>query len=110
MTAAGLNDLRHRLCEAYVGLGEDEATGLVFRGDVRPLLRPPEAGPVVGGGGLVRLLQTDGTDAERIDNSPEQRAFADAAGVTWVGQGDPRAVYLTLVTRKGAVNVKSADS
>ena len=65
MTTASLADLRSRLYEAYAsqhaGCGENEAAALVYRRDIRPLLPPPAAGPVVdlgcGRGELVRLLQ-----------------------------------------------------
>ena len=98
--AASLADLRSRLYEAYAsqhtGTGSGEATALVYRGDIRPLLPPPAAGPLVdigcGRGDLVRLLQTDGFDAEGIDVSPEQTALAQAAGITRVRQGDFRAI------------------
>ena len=97
---ASLADLRSRLYEAYAsqhaGTGSGEATALVYRRDIRPLLPPPTAGPVVdigcGRGNLVRLLQTDGFDAEGIDVSPEQTALAQAAGITRVRQGDFRAI------------------
>ncbi len=100
MTTADLDGLRGRLYEAYAsqhaGRGGGEATGLVFRRDIRPLLPPPEAGPVVdlgcGRGELVRLLQAEGFDAEGIDISPEQVALAHAAGVTRVREGDFRTV------------------
>ena len=100
MTSASLADLRSRLYEAYAsqhaGCGGDEAAALVYRRDIRPLLPPPAAGPVVdigcGRGELVRLLQVDGFDAEGIDISPEQAALARAAGVARVRQGDFRAI------------------
>ena len=100
MTCASLADLRSRLYEAYAsqhaGCGGDEAAALVYRRDIRPLLPPPAAGPVVdigcGRGELVRLLQADGFDAEGIDISPEQAALARAAGVARVRQGDFRAI------------------
>src|SRR5579864_8598754 len=93
-------DFRSRLYEAYasqhVGPGGDEATSLVYRRHLRPLLPSPAAGPVVdigcGRGELVRSLQVDGFDAEGIDISPEQVALARAAGVTGVRQGDFRAI------------------
>ncbi len=93
-------DLRSRLYEAYAsqhaGIGSGEAGTLVYRRDIRPLLPPPAAGPVVdigcGRGDLVRLLQADGYDAEGIDVSPEQTALAQAAGIFRVRQGDFRAV------------------
>ena len=104
MTTAGLDELRERLYEAYASQ---------HVGHIRPLLPPPEAGPVVdlsrGRGDLVRL-QTDGYDPESIDISPEQTALADAAGVTKVRQGDFRAIHQTFVACKGVVVVKSADS
>ena len=100
MTTDSLADLRSRLYEAYAtqhaGCGGDEAAALVYRRDIRPLLPPPAAGPVVdlgcGRGELVRLLQADGFDAEGIDISPEQAALARAAGVARVRQGDFRAI------------------
>ena len=100
MTTESLADLRSRLYEAYAsqhaGCGGDEAAALVYRRDIRPLLPPPTAGPVVdigcGRGELVRLLQADGFDAEGIDISPEQAAFARAAGVARVREGDFRAI------------------
>jgi hypothetical protein len=74
VTTASLADLRGRLYEAYAsqhaGSGGDGAAALVYRRDIRPLLPPPPAGPVVdlgcGRGELVRLLQADGCDAEGI--------------------------------------------
>ena len=100
MTSSSLADLRSRLYEAYAsqhaGCGGDEAAALVYRRDIRPLLPPPTAGPVVdlgcGRGDLVRLLQVDGFDAEGIGISPEQAALARAAGAARVRQGDFRAV------------------
>ena len=100
MTTANLADLRSRLYEAYAtqhaGCGGSEAAALVYRRDIRPLLPPPAAGPVVdigcGRGELVRLLQADGFDAEGIDISPEQAALARTAGVARVRQGDFRAI------------------
>ncbi len=100
MTVDDLADLRNRLYGAYAsqhaGSGGDEATALVYRRDIRPVLPRPAAGPVVdigcGRGELVRLLQMDGFDAEGIDISPEQAALARAAGVARVRQGDFRAI------------------
>jgi len=100
VTTTSLADLRSRLYEAYasqhVGSGGDEAAALVYRRDIRPLLPSPAAGPVVdlgcGRGELVRLLETDGFDAEGIDISPEQAALAHAAGVPRVRQGDFRTI------------------
>jgi 2-polyprenyl-3-methyl-5-hydroxy-6-metoxy-1,4-benzoquinol methylase len=100
VTSASLPDVRSRLYEAYAsqhaGHGNGEAAALVYRRDIRPLLPPPEVGPVVdigcGRGDLVRLLQADGFDAEGIDISPEQAALARAAGVARVRQGDFRAI------------------
>jgi 2-polyprenyl-3-methyl-5-hydroxy-6-metoxy-1,4-benzoquinol methylase len=92
--------MRNRLYEAYAsqhaGRGGDEAGALVYRRDIRPLLPPPSAGPVVdlgcGQGELVRLLQADGFEAEGIDISPEQVKLAHAAGVAQVCEGDFRAI------------------
>lgn len=64
-------ELRRGLYEAYAlqhaGIGDGEAAALIYRRDIRPLLPPPAAGPVVdigcGSGDLVRLLQADGFDA-----------------------------------------------
>ena len=100
MTSSSLADLRSRLYEAYAsqhaGCGGDEAVARVYRRDIRPLLPPPAAGPVVnigcGRGEPVRLLQPDGFDAEGIDISPEQAALTRAAGVARVPQGDFRAI------------------
>ena len=100
MTTASLAELRSRLYEEYAtqhaGCGGDEATALVYQRDIRPLLPPPAAGPVVdlgcGRGALVRLMQLDGFDAEGIDISPEQAAYARAAGVARVRQGDFRVI------------------
>ena len=100
MTTENLTDVRTRLYEAYAsqhaGSGLDEASALVYRRDIRPLLPSPATGPVVdlgcGRGELVRLLQADGFDAEGIDISPEQAALAHAAGVPRVQQGDFRTI------------------
>jgi 2-polyprenyl-3-methyl-5-hydroxy-6-metoxy-1,4-benzoquinol methylase len=100
VTSASLADFRSRLYETYAsqhaGTGGGEAVALVYRRDIRPLLPPPAAGPVVdigcGRGDLVRLLQADGFDAEGIDISPEQAALALAAGVPRIRQGDFRAI------------------
>ena len=100
MTTGSLADLRSRLYEAYAtqhaGVAGDQAAALVYRRDIRPLLPPATAGPVVdlgcGRGALVRLMQLDGYDAEGIDISPEQAALARAAAVAQVRQGDFRAV------------------
>jgi len=100
VTSTSLADVRSRLYEAYAshhaGCGGDEATVLVYRRDIRPLLPPPTTGPVVdlgcGRGELVRLMQLDGFDAEGIDISPEQAALARAAGVARIRQGDFRAI------------------
>ena len=98
--AGSLAELRNRLYESYAsqhaGTGTGEAAALVYQRDIRPLLPPPAAGPVVdigcGRGDLVRLLQADGYDADGIDVSPEQTALAQAAGITGVRLGDFRAI------------------
>ena len=100
MTTVSLADLRSRLYEAnatqHADRGANEAATLIYQRDLRPLLPPPVAGPVVdlgcGRGELVRLMQADGFDAEGIDISREQAALARAAGVTRISQGDFRAV------------------
>ncbi len=93
-----LSSLRGRLYESYAtqhsGPGSADATGLSYRRDIRPLLPPPSAGPVVdigcGSGQLVRCLLSDGYDASGIDVSPEQVALARAAGLGTVRHGDYR--------------------
>jgi 2-polyprenyl-3-methyl-5-hydroxy-6-metoxy-1,4-benzoquinol methylase len=100
VTTVSPADLRNRLYEAYAtqhaGCGGNEAAALVYRRDIRPLLPPPKAGPIIdlgcGRGELVRLLQSDGFDAEGIDISPEQVALARAAGIVRVSHGDFRAI------------------
>jgi 2-polyprenyl-3-methyl-5-hydroxy-6-metoxy-1,4-benzoquinol methylase len=110
-TTGLLADLRNRLYEAYAsqhaGAGGGEAAALTYRRDIRPLLPPPAAGPVVdigcGRGELVRLLQADGYDAEGIDISPEQVTLAAAAGITGVRQGDFRALLGARPARYAAI-------
>ena len=93
-----LASLRDRLYESYAtqhsGQGSADATGISYRRDIRPLLPPPSAGPVVdigcGSGQLVRCLVADGYAAAGIDVSPEQVALARAAGLGQVRQGDYR--------------------
>jgi 2-polyprenyl-3-methyl-5-hydroxy-6-metoxy-1,4-benzoquinol methylase len=109
--AASLAGLRSRLYEAYAsqhaGTGGGEAAALIYRRDIRPLLPPPEAGPVVdigcGHGDLVRLLAADGFDAEGIDISPEQATLARAAGITRVRQGDFRVILAAHAARYAAI-------
>jgi 2-polyprenyl-3-methyl-5-hydroxy-6-metoxy-1,4-benzoquinol methylase len=111
VTTASLADIRSRLYEAYAsqhaGTGDGEAAALIYRRDIRPLLPPPAAGPVVdigcGSGALVRLLQADGFDAEGIDLSPEQAALARAAGVARVRQGDFRVLLAAHPAHYAAV-------
>jgi 2-polyprenyl-3-methyl-5-hydroxy-6-metoxy-1,4-benzoquinol methylase len=106
-----LADVRSRLYEAYAsqhaGTADSDAATLIYRRDIRPLLPPPAAGPVVdigcGSGALVRLLQADGFDAEGIDISPEQAALASAAGAARVRQGDFRALLATHPAHYAAV-------
>ena len=97
-TTAHLASLRARLYEAYASQhasrGSGEATGLIYRRDIRPVLPAPSAGAVVdigcGQGDLVRLLLGDGYAARGIDVSPEQVALAHAAGLGQVCRGDYR--------------------
>lgn len=111
MTTASLDELRSRLYEAYAsqhaGCYGDGAAGFVYRRDIRPLLPPPSAGPVVdlgcGRGELVRLLHEDGYDAEGIDISPEQAALARAGGVARVHQGDFRVLLNAHPTHYAAI-------
>jgi hypothetical protein len=53
VTSASSTDIRRRLCEAHVsqhaGIGDGAAAALIYRRDIRPLLPPPAAGPVVRG-------------------------------------------------------------
>jgi 2-polyprenyl-3-methyl-5-hydroxy-6-metoxy-1,4-benzoquinol methylase len=102
-----LGGLRDRLYESYAtthsGPGSADATGLSYRRDIRPLLPPPSAGPVIdigcGSGQLVRCLIADGYDASGIDVSPEQVAIARAAGLGTVSHGD----YRELLTARPGV-------
>ena len=88
--------MRDRLYESYAsqhsGSGSADATRIIYRRDIRPLLPPPSAGPVVdigcGSGHLVRCLLADGYDAAGIDISPEEVALAQAAGLRQVRHGD----------------------
>jgi 2-polyprenyl-3-methyl-5-hydroxy-6-metoxy-1,4-benzoquinol methylase len=102
VTIAGdLSSLRSRLYESYAsqhsGTGQLDATRGAYRRDIRPLLPPPAAGPVVdigcGSGQLVRCLLDDGYDAGGVDVSPEQVALAHDAGIAQVRHGD----YLELL-------------
>ena len=106
-TMKGQEGLRGRLYEAYVsqhaGSGSGAASALIYRRDIRPVLPPPSAGPIAdigcGQGELVRLMLTDGYDAEGADISPEQVAIARAAGLDRVRLGDYRKI---LAERPGA--------
>ena len=91
MTKVSPADLRSRLYEAYAtqhtGCGGDEEGALVCRCDIRPLLPPPAAGPVVdlacGRGELVRSLQADGFDLDLARSSPPvTHGLTSAARVT----------------------------
>jgi SAM-dependent methyltransferase len=90
--------MRDRLYESYAtqhsGAVSADATRLVYRRDIRSLLPPPSAGPVVdigcGSGQLVRCLLADGYDAAGIDVSPEQVALAGQSGLAQVRLGDYR--------------------
>jgi SAM-dependent methyltransferase len=93
--------VRDRLYKSYVsehsGMSSGDATRLIYRRDIRPLLPPPAAGPVVdigcGSGQLVRCLVADGYQAKGVDVSPEQVALAHEAGLGQVQLGD----YLSLL-------------
>src|SRR5580704_7414650 len=103
--------MRSRLYEAYVsqhaGTSDGEAAALIYRRDIRPLLPPPAAGPIVdigcGRGDLVLLMRADGFDAEGIDISPEQAVLARAAGAARVRQGDFRALLAAHPAHYAAV-------
>lgn len=96
--------LRERLYESYVsqhsGRVPDGVVRLIYRRDIRSLLPPRSAGPVVdigcGSGQLVRCLLRDGYEAEGIDVSPEQVSLAHQAGLQQVQQGD----YLGLLRQR----------
>jgi SAM-dependent methyltransferase len=93
-----LSSLRGRLYASYAsqhsGTASVSATRVSYRRDIRPLLPPPSAGPVLdigcGCGQLVRCLLDDGYDAAGIDVSPEQVALARAGGIEQVRLGDYR--------------------
>jgi SAM-dependent methyltransferase len=108
-----LPSLRDRLYESYAsqhsGTGSADATRLIYRRDIRPLLPPPAAGPVAdigcGSGQLVRCMLADGYDATGIDVSPEQVALARGNGLIQVQEGD----YLRLLRdRPGQLAVITA--
>ena len=69
-----LESLRERLYRSYVsqhsGQGSFDASRMIYRRDIRPLLPPPTAGPVTdigcGAGHLVRCLLADGYEATGI--------------------------------------------
>jgi 2-polyprenyl-3-methyl-5-hydroxy-6-metoxy-1,4-benzoquinol methylase len=96
-----LASLRDRLYRSYVsqhsGTSSGDATRLIYQRDIRPLLPPTAAGPVIdigcGSGELVRCLLADGYQAKGIDVSPEQVALAHEAGLGQVQLGD----YLSLL-------------
>jgi 2-polyprenyl-3-methyl-5-hydroxy-6-metoxy-1,4-benzoquinol methylase len=98
--------LRNRLYQAYAsqhaGCGDGEATALIYRRDIRPLLPGQTDGPVIdigcGQGQLVNLLLADGYDARGVDISVEQVAIAHAAGLACVRHGHYRDV---LAERRG---------
>jgi 2-polyprenyl-3-methyl-5-hydroxy-6-metoxy-1,4-benzoquinol methylase len=88
--------MRDRLYQSYAsqhsGPGSAGATRVIYRRDIRSLLPPPSAGPVIdigcGAGHLVECLLADGYDAAGIEISPEQAALAHAAGLAQVRLGD----------------------
>jgi len=100
VTGTSANLRRDRLYHAYAShhanRGNDDAAALIYHRDIRPALPSPDAGPVIdigcGQGQLVRLLLTDGYDADGVDVSPEQVAIAHAAGLDRVREGDYGAV------------------
>jgi 2-polyprenyl-3-methyl-5-hydroxy-6-metoxy-1,4-benzoquinol methylase len=90
--------LRDRLYRAYAsqhaGQSDGEATALIYRRDIRPLLPGHTDGQVIdigcGQGQLVKLLLADGYDARGVDISREQVAIAHAAGLDCVRHGHYR--------------------
>jgi 2-polyprenyl-3-methyl-5-hydroxy-6-metoxy-1,4-benzoquinol methylase len=102
---------RDRLYEAYAsghaGRGDGQAIALAYRRDIRPLLPPPSAGPVVdigcGQGHLVSLLHGDSYDACGVDVSPEQVAIAHSCGRDQVSHGDFREILLSRSGQFAAV-------
>jgi 2-polyprenyl-3-methyl-5-hydroxy-6-metoxy-1,4-benzoquinol methylase len=92
--------LRDRLYEAYAaqhaGISNTAATALLYRHEIRPLLPPPSAGPVIdigcGQGELVKILRAEGYDAQGVDVSPDQVKLAHASGLFHVQHGDYRTV------------------
>src|ERR1700722_1806739 len=110
-----LSSLRGRLYESYAtqhsGTRRVSAARVIYRRDIRPLLPPPSAGPVLdigcGSGQLVRCLLDDGYDAAGIDVSPEQVALARAAGIEQVRHGDYR--DLLCARRGGLAAVTATD-
>ena len=103
--------LRGRLYESYAsqhsGRGSADATRVIYRRDIRPLLPPAAAGPVVdigcGSGLLVRCMLADGYDASGVDVSPEQVALAREAGLDRVAEGDYLGVLRDAPGRLAAV-------
>jgi 2-polyprenyl-3-methyl-5-hydroxy-6-metoxy-1,4-benzoquinol methylase len=91
----------------HAGRHDPWAVTAVYRRDIRPVLPPPQAGPVLdigcGQGELVRLLLADGYDAGGIDVSPEQVAIAHASGLNQVRQGDYREILRRSPSRLTAV-------
>jgi SAM-dependent methyltransferase len=112
-TTADRSALRDRLYKAYAsghaGTGGGEATALLYRRDIRPLLPSPRSGSVTdigcGQGHLVALLLADGYDADGIDVSPEQVAVAHASGLPQVRLGDYRVM---LTETRGALAAVTA--
>jgi 2-polyprenyl-3-methyl-5-hydroxy-6-metoxy-1,4-benzoquinol methylase len=98
IATTGGSALRDRLYQAYAsqhaGRGDGEATALIYRRDIRPLLPHRADGPVVdigcGQGQLVKLMAADGYQAYGVDISAEQVAIAHAAGLDCVRQGHYR--------------------
>ena len=99
-SAEAHTSLRDRLYRAYASehaaLASTDAADLTYRRDIRPVIPPPAAGPVIdigcGQGALVRALLADGYDARGVDVSPEQVALAHASGLARVQRGDYRDV------------------
>jgi hypothetical protein len=106
--------LRDGLYEAYAsqhaGRGSGQASALIYRRDIRPVLPPPTAGPVIDigcrQGELVKPMLADGYDAHGVDASLEQVAIATTPDWTRCFHGDYREM---LTDRRQIASVTATD-